>query len=246
MRWALKRGPERLFVRVSGREILVIVRRNSRAKRLILRVDHASGHPVLTLPARAGLAQGERFLDRHLDWLKGQMNGVAPTTPLTDGSLFPLRGRPCRIRHRGGRGVVVLEASGGIPLLSVPGEPEFLPRRVSAWLRSEAKRDLEVAVSRYAFALGKRAAAVRIADPRSRWGSCSPAGVLTFSWRLILAPPHVLDYLAAHEVAHLKEMNHGPKFWALVEKLYPGHLAARDWLNREGAGLSAIGRRQPG
>lgn len=243
MRAAPKRGPERLLVEIGGRQTVVAVRRNPRARRLILRVDHTSGHPVLTLPARTGLAQGERFLAKYLDWLEGQLDSLAPTTPLVDGSVFPLRGEPCRIAHRGGRGVVVLQANGGIPHLTVPGDPEFLPRRVTTWLRREARRDLEVAVAQHTERLGRPAKGLRIADPKSRWGSCSPEGVLTFSWRLVLAPPRILDYLAAHEVAHLKEMNHGPRFWALVEHLHPGHHHARDWLNREGTALSAIGRR---
>jgi predicted metal-dependent hydrolase len=243
MRGALKSAPERLFVDIAGRQVAVAVKRNPRARRLILRIDHGSGHPVLTLPARTGLAHGERFLAAHLAWLERQLSGIAPTTPLTDGSVFPLRGEPCLIRHSGGRGLVVLEANGGIPHLVVPGDPDFLPRRVADWLKREAKRDLEAATARHAGALGRHPNGLRVADPKSRWGSCSPEGVLTFSWRLVLAPPFVLDYLAAHEVAHLKEMNHGRRFWALVERLYPGHLEARDWLNREGTALSAIGRR---
>lgn len=243
MRAALKRGPEQLFAEIEGREIAVQIHRNPRAKRLILRIDHTAGRPVLTLPTRTGLAKGERFLMRHLDWLAEQMDGLAPTTPLTEGSVIPLRGAPHLIRHRGGRGLVRLEANGAIPLITVPGDPEFLPRRIANWLKREAKRDIDAAVARHCQALGRGAAGIRITDPKSRWGSCSPDGVLTFSWRLVLAPPNVLDYLAAHEVAHLKEMNHGPRFWALVERLYPAHLSARDWLNREGPALSAIGRR---
>ncbi len=242
MKGALKRAQERVLIDVSGRQVPVAVRRNPRAQRLILRIDHVTGQVVLTLPPRAGLAQGERFLLKHIGWLEGQLDGLAPPTPLADGSIFPLRGQPCRIRHRGGRGLVVLQANGSIPHLVVPGDPEFLPRRVVDWLKREAKGDLEAAAARYARALGRRPAGIRIADPKSRWGSCSPDGVLTFSWRLVLAPPRILDYLAAHEVAHLKEMNHGSRFWALVERLYPGHQDARDWLNLEGPALSAIGR----
>lgn len=243
MRGALKRAPERLFVEISGRQVPVAIRRNRLAKRLILRIDHMSGHPVLTLPARTGLAKGERFLLSHLDWLEGQIGGIAPTTPLTHGSVFPLRGEPCAIHHRGGRGLVVLAANGCMPALLVPGEPDFVPRRVTDWLKREAKRDLEAAVAAHARRIGRQVTAVRITDPKTRWGSCLPDSVLSFSWRLILAPPFVLDYLAAHEVAHLKEMNHGPRFWRLVDLIYPGHEEARDWLNREGAALSAIGRR---
>jgi len=245
MRGALKRAPERLFVATEDGQIPVIVRRNPRAKRIILRIDHVSGHPVLTLPSRTGLASGERFLDLHVDWLQGQVSAITPTTPLSDGSIFPLRGKPCRIKHRGGRGLVTLERNDFIPNLSVPGDPEFLARRVINWLKREAKRDLEVASARHAAKIRRRVADVRVTDPKSRWGCCSQDGILTYSWRLVLAPPHVLDYLTAHEVAHLREMNHGPRFWALVETLNPGYAKAREWLNREGPALSAIGRRTP-
>ncbi|HWT30635.1 MAG TPA: SprT family zinc-dependent metalloprotease, partial [Propylenella sp.] len=159
-----------------------------------------------------------------------------------DGSLFPLRGRPCRIVHRGGRGLVELVA-GEEPTLSVPGETQHLARRVADWLKREARRDLQHCVDRYAGLLGRTPERIRIGDARSRWGSCTAAGVLTFSWRLIFAPPHVLDYLAAHETAHLVELNHGPEFWALVRRLDPSFQASRAWLKQHGAALHAIGRK---
>jgi predicted metal-dependent hydrolase len=127
-------------------------------------------------------------------------------------------------------------------VLHVPGQPEFVARRVTNWLRGEARRDLERAVTRHAEALRRKPTRIRVADPKSRWGSCSSKGVLTFSWRLVLAPPRVLDYLVAHEVAHLKEMNHGSKFWALVERLDPDYEVARAWLNNSGVALSSVGR----
>ncbi|MYZ47502.1 M48 family metallopeptidase, partial [Propylenella binzhouense] len=125
--------------------------------------------------------------------------------------------------------------------LHVPGERAHLPRRVGDWLRREARSDLEDAVARHCAAAGCRHTALRIGDARTRWGSCTAKGVLTFSWRLVLAPPSVLDYLAAHEVAHLREMNHGPGFWRLVAELDPDFDAARRWLKRNGAGLHAVG-----
>ncbi len=144
--------------------------------------------------------------------------------------------------HSGGRGLVRLEGEDGATILSVAGEPSFLSRRVMDWLKREARRDLQAAVARHTEALGRKHTGLRVGDARSRWGSCTAAGVLTFSWRLVLAPSHVLDYLAAHEVAHLAEMNHGPDFWALVDRLDPRHRAARAWLKQHGAGLHAVGR----
>jgi predicted metal-dependent hydrolase len=129
-------------------------------------------------------------------------------------------------------------------VLHVPGQPEFVSRRVTNWLRGEARRDLERAVARHADALGRQPTRIRVADPKSRWGSCSSKGALTFSWRLVLAPPRVLDYLVAHEVAHLREMNHGRRFWSLVERLDPDYEVARAWLNNSGVALSSVGRTQ--
>jgi predicted metal-dependent hydrolase len=238
----LKRAPGHLLVAIADREIPVAVKRNSRAKRIILRIDHATRLPVLTMPSRVGTAQGEDFLHRNLEWLESRLNLLAPAVPFRDGGYFPLRGRSCRIYHRGGRGPVRLESSGIWQVLSVPGDAASLSRRVTDWLKAEARRDFEEAVGRYAPTIRRRPHAIRIGDPKSRWGSCSAHGVLTFSWRLVLAPARVLDYVAAHETAHLVEMNHGPRFWALVERLYPNCATARAWLDKEGAALAAVGR----
>jgi predicted metal-dependent hydrolase len=242
MTLALKRAPEKLLIAAAGRRIPVAIRRNPRARRLILRVDEALGLPILTLPSRTALSQAERFLREHIGWLEERLRLLSPPAPFIDGGTFPLRGLPCRIRSSRGRGVIVLERRGDGYVLSVPGEPEFLARRVTDWLKREARRDLAAAVARHEKAVGRKAARIRVADPKSRWGSCSSKRVLTFSWRLVLAPPRVLDYLAAHEVAHLRVMNHGPRFWDIVGRLDPDHEAARAWLNRAGLGLSAVGR----
>ena len=242
MRFALKRGPERLTVEIGGRALPVAVVRNRRARRLILRIDDATGLPVVTLPTRTSLAQGERFLNGQLAWIEARLARRAPSAPFRSGGVFPLRGTPCRIEHRDGRGVVSLALEGEGSLVSIPGAEEFLARRLLDWLKREARHDIESAVAQYAGALAKSPKSIRVGDAKSRWGSCSASGVLTFSWRLVLAPPHVLDYLAAHEAAHLAEMNHSSKFWALVERLYPEHRKARAWLRAHGAKLHAIGR----
>ena len=242
MRFALKRGPEKLFVEVAGREVPVRVNRNPRARRLILRIDAASGLPVVTLPPRTALAQGEAFLLNHVGWLEGRLGCAASAIAFSDGSSFPLRGEPCRIVHRGERGLVRLEPQSGEALLSVPGEAAHLPRRVMDWLKREARRDFEASVGRHNAAIGTRHTGLRIGDAKTRWGSCTAEGVLTFSWRLILAPPNVLDYLAAHEVAHLVEMNHGARFWALLRRLDPHLDAPRAWLKANGAALHSVGR----
>ena len=246
MRFFRPRSSERLSIAAASGRISVVIKRNVQAKRLILRVDESLGLPILVLPSRTSIVQGERFLRDHLEWLQERLKRLAPPAPFADGVVFPLRGTPCRIVARRGRGIVTLERSDAGQVLSVPGEAEFLQRRVTEWLRREARRDLERAVARHSEALGRKPGGVRIADPKSRWGSCSSKGVLTFSWRLVMAPPRVLDYLAAHEVAHLREMNHGQKFWVWVGKLDPDFEAAREWLNKSGVALSAVGLRAVG
>jgi predicted metal-dependent hydrolase len=237
------RSSESLSIAAANGRISVVIKRNAQAKRLILRVDESLGLPILVLPSRTSIAQGERFLRDHLDWLQEKLKRVAPPAPFADGVIFPLRGAPCRIVARRGRGLVALDRGDTEHSLSVPGDPDFLARRVTEWLRREARRDLERAVARHSEALGRKPGGLRIADPKSRWGSCSAKGMLTFSWRLVMAPPRVLNYLAAHEVAHLREMNHGKKFWVWVERLDPAYETARAWLNKSGVTLSAIGTR---
>ncbi len=250
MRFALKRPapepPETLTVRVGEKRHAVAVRRSDRAKRLTLRIDASHRHPVLTLPARVPVAEAERFLTRQAGWLDARIAGLPDAVPFVDGGLFPLRGTPTRIVHRPGRGAVRLVAGLAEPSVHVHGRQEHMARRLGDWLKEQARQDLAAAVERHAATLAVKPPAIRIRDTGSRWGSCSSRRTLSFSWRLILAPAHVLDYLAAHEVAHLRQMNHGPAFWELVELINPDFHDAQAWLKREGAGLFAVGRSTAG
>jgi predicted metal-dependent hydrolase len=157
--------------------------------------------------------------------------------------LLPLRGEPHRITHRqGARGTVWTESDGnGGRLLCVAGHAAHLNRRLADFLQREAKRDLEAASRQFATDLGLSVRRVSVRDQSSRWGSCSTTGVLSFSWRLVLAPGYVLEYLAAHEVAHLIEMNHSARFWRVVNRLVPGHERAKAWLDAHGADLHRYG-----
>jgi predicted metal-dependent hydrolase len=158
--------------------------------------------------------------------------------PFEDGALVPLLGRPHAIRHRPG-------AVGGVWLegdeLHVSGDPAFLSRRVTAWLRAHAKAEIGPRAAEHAARIERRVTRISIKDPRSRWASCAPDGTLAFSWRLVLAPSWVLDYVVAHEVAHLAEMNHGPRFWAAVSRLTPHTEAAKAWLAAHGPRLLRYG-----
>jgi predicted metal-dependent hydrolase len=146
------------------------------------------------------------------------------------------------VHRRGQRGTVWTETDDrGAKLLCVAGEPPHLDRRIADFLKREARRELEAASARHAQTLGVAFRRVSVRDQSSRWGSCSNTGVLSFSWRLILAPPYVLDYLAAHEVAHLVELNHSSRFWRLVTKLYPNFERAKTWLDVHGTDLHRYG-----
>jgi hypothetical protein len=156
------------------------------------------------------------------------------------GAVIPLRGREYAINITGGvRGAVrVAPPAGENPgHIEVPGDLAHAARRLREWLKAECKQDLIAASSIHAKAMGVRFHKISVRDQSSRWGSCSASGQLSFSWRLILAPAFVLDYVAAHEVAHLAQMNHGPKFWALVARHCPDLEKARAWIRRHGRDL---------
>ncbi|HSM40750.1 MAG TPA: SprT family zinc-dependent metalloprotease [Afifellaceae bacterium] len=250
MRFALKQlkpartpdEPEVLDVELGGTRHAVPVRRSKRARRMTLKIDSRLGGPVLTLPRRFSVTEARRFLARHAGWLESRMDQLPAPVPFVDGGIFPLRGEPVRILHRPGRGTVSVMADGPEPVVSVHGGAEHLARRLTDWLKDEARCDLTRSVERHAATLGVSPSAIRVRDTGTRWGSCSSRRTLSFSWRLVLAPPSVLDYLAAHEVAHLKHMNHGPKFWKLVALLDPDYREAEDWLKRDGPTLFAVGR----
>ena len=141
-------------------------------------------------------------------------------------------------RNKAGQPGGKLKLEGGRLLVS--GPPEGAPGRARAFLKDAARAALVPAAHGYAEQVGRRAARITLRDTRSRWGSCSSEGALSFSWRLAMAPPEVLDYVAAHEAAHLVEMNHGPRFWALVERLRPDWRESRDWLRRHGGDLHRV------
>jgi predicted metal-dependent hydrolase len=231
--------PPHLEVRHGGDTFRVALRRIAAARRFTLRVSSATGSIVLTLPVRADLRTAADFARRHGDWIASRVANLPETTELGPGVVVPFRGVGHRIVHRGAaRGTCWVEEGGRFgQILVTSGGIEHCGRRVRDFLKREAKKDLEAAVKVHCAALRVKATKITLRDTTSRWGSCSSTGRLNFSWRLIMAPPFVLDYLAAHEVAHLKEMNHSPRFWRLVERLCPRTDEAETWLKRHGPEL---------
>jgi predicted metal-dependent hydrolase len=221
----------------------VRLRRHRQARRYTLRVQAASREIILTMPPRGTLKEAREFAQKHGGWIAARLGRLPEAAPFAHGVVVPLRGVPHRIAHRRHvRGTVWTETDlNGERLLCVAGQAPHIERRIGDFLRREAKRDLEAASLRFARDLGLTVQRVTVRDQSSRWGSCSMTSALSFSWRLILAPSHVLDYLAAHEVAHLIEMNHSAKFWRLVRRLCPGHEGAKAWLDVHGADLHRYG-----
>ena len=227
-------GPDGLI------EVDVTIR--AQARRMVLKIDRRSGRPSLTLPRGIGRVRAERFLAQYTGWIIERLRVLPQRVRFADGAVIPLRGVPTRIVHSlPFRGETRVVEEGGVPLLLVHGELDTVPSRVMRHLKAEALRDLTIASQKYAARAGVSIGRITIRDTRSRWGSCSAKGDLSFSWRLILAPAHVLDYLAAHEVAHRLEMNHSLRYWRNVRAICPDYLAAEDWLKRHGAALHHYG-----
>ena len=228
---------------VFDREVyLVRLRRHRQARRYTLRIHSVTREVVLTMPPRGSLKHAREFAEKHGGWIAARLDKLPQPAPFTHGAMLPFRGVDHRIQHRhGARGTVWAEEASGERLLCVAGEEPHVPRRIRDFLKREAKTDLERASRAAAEKLGVAVKRVSIRDQSSRWGSCSTTGVLSYSWRLILAPPFVLDYLAAHEVAHLIEMNHSRRFWRLVERICPDLTRAKTWLDVHGANLHRYG-----
>ena len=218
----------------------VRVSMHPRARRMALRIDPKGDTVDLVLPPRGSLSRAIEFFEANRRWLERRLAALPPRTEFADGSLVPLLGVPHRIRHvttSRGRGAVWIEASE----IRVAGDKAHLARRVRDHLRELARRELSARARKLAQEVNRKIVRVSVRDSRTRWGSCSSSGTVCFSWRLIFAPEDVIHYVAAHEVAHLVHMNHGVRFWRLVERLCPGAERQRRWLNCNRAQLLRIG-----
>lgn len=212
--------------------VALTLRRSGRARRLSLRVSGLDGQVTLTVPHGVSEAEALGFARSRSDWLRRALADQPGRIRIAPGLALPVEGAMRRVVPGPGRQVRLAEG-----VIHVPGPEATLAPRLRAWLRARARDRLAAASDHHAAHLGRGYSRLILRDTRSRWGSCSARGTLSYSWRLILAPSDVLDYVAAHEVAHLAEMNHSPAFWRVVARLRPGFEAPRAWLRREGAAL---------
>ena len=237
--------PSRLLIKHGSQIYSIRLRRHRRARRYTLRIHPSDREAILTMPPRGTIADAKDFAQRHGGWIAARLGRLPKAAPFEPGAMVPLRGVPHRIVHRPTvRGTVWTEIrDSGERILCVAGGVEHIERRIHDFLKREVRKDLQRAAHAYAELLDVKIRRLSIRDQSSRWGSCTSSGSLSFSWRLIFAPPFVLDYLAAHEVAHLVEMNHSPRFWKVVGRACRHVERAKAWLDAHGDDLHRYGIR---
>lgn len=231
--------PEQLTIAHAGDTLPVTFVRNPRARRASLRVDPANRRIVLTAPLRMARGTAVNFAEAQAGWIAARLGRLPERRPFVDGAEIPLFGVPHRVRHRPDARGTVWRENGEI---HVAGRAEHLPRRLKDWLTAELRERLVPLVHAKAVRAERPVKRITMRDTRSRWGSCGPDAAMSFSWRLVFAPPEVLDYLAAHEAAHLVHLNHGPRFWALARSLCDGPIEGpQAWLKKNGETLLQYG-----
>ncbi|MCA0433875.1 MAG: M48 family metallopeptidase [Proteobacteria bacterium] len=232
-------APVVMTLAVDGRDVAITYKRHVSARRFTLRAARDGAGFIMTMPRRARLEDAEDFARRSIGWIRAALAKQYDRQEVADGASITFRGASYRIAATGRtRGHVSEDAEG--KTLSVPGHAAHLRRRLTDWMKTEAAHELDMASHKYASAMGTAFRKITVRDQKSRWGSCSSDGTLSYSWRLIIAPAMVLDYVAAHEVAHLIEMNHGPRFWRLVLRHCPHTRDAQKWLKHHGNALHVL------
>jgi predicted metal-dependent hydrolase len=240
-RKAMPVGPARMM-RFASLPVPVEVRVAPRSRRLSMRVDAVRNVVRVSTPPQVSDADIKLFIGRHMAWLQQRLSAVPPRLPFHDGAVVPILGVEHRIRHQPeSRMATRIAALNGEAVILVGGDPSFLNRRVTDFLKARSRQLLLERARQKAEQLNARLASVTVRDTKSRWGSCSAGGRLSFCWRLIMAPEPVFDYVVAHEVAHLREMNHSQRFWDVCASLTPDVRGPREWLRANGALLHAYG-----
>jgi len=231
----------RALLKIEGRDVEIVLRSNPRARRFIVNVDPTTGIVSVVSPSARSLDRALDFARGEKAWIAERLANVPMPMKLTLGSKILFRGHEYVLRAAerrqadAPRAPVWIDRDAAQPTLRVSGEPEHAARRVRDWLKREAHKKIVERAALYADMLEVRPKRITIRDTTSRWGSCSSHRSLSFSWRLIMAPPHVLDYVVAHEVAHLRELNHAPRFWRLLDTIMPGYERAQNWLTENGS-----------
>jgi len=227
--------PRRELLRIDGRHVAVTMRLNPRARRLIVKVHPSTGEVSVIAPSSRSLAHALDFARKEMDWIAKRLADVPEPVSFGIGARIPFRGEVHAVTPgEGGPAPVWVEREGDGLAIRIAGRSEHAPRRLLDFLKREARKALDARVQEYAGRIDVKPKRITIRDTASRWGSCSTTRALSFSWRLILAPPFALDYVVAHEVAHLRHMNHGPHFWKLVREFVGDVATPQAWLDENG------------
>ncbi|WP_068084601.1 M48 family metallopeptidase [Polycladidibacter stylochi] len=234
--------PDHITISLDGEQLQIRLRRNARAKRYVLRLPVNENIPTLTIPRGGTLATAKEFAQKQSAWLQKKLQSQPEIVPLIPNSEVPLRGQLHMLKPSGAlRGKVTTGlCEHNKPLLLVPGDSAAFSRRVKDFFKQEATGDIEKTIHYYGNKMQCMPRKFSLRDTKSRWGSCSAHKDLSFSWRLILAPPFVLEYVVAHEMAHLVHMNHSDSFWQLCHWLEPDTTNAQKWLKMNGSKLHLI------
>ena len=231
-----------ILLEENGTKVAINLRYSKRARRYRISVAKVSNSAILTLPVGGSLKAAANFIHETKDWIFRLTRHQFPPLPFKVGAKIPLRGEEHIIANIAeSRGTVnqVFEPEG--PTLYVFGDIQHLSRRLTDWLKKQALDDLVKHTKYFSEKLGKRPTKISIKDTTRQWGSCSSSGKLSFSWRLILMPPKILEYVVAHEVAHLEEMNHSYRFWKITKQLCDHTSMSRNWLKQNGDKFHAYG-----
>ncbi len=236
---------KRALLSIDGRAVTITLKANPRARRYIVKVHPSTGEVSVVAPDSRSLERALDFAREERDWIAQRLAHVPKPVPLARGKPIMFRGQEHLIRLGArGRKPVWIDYQAHRPTIRVSGTPEEAARALRDWLKQEARRRIEERVAEYARILGVKPKRIILRDTSSRWGACTSARNLSFSWRLVLAPAFVLDYVVAHEVAHLREMNHAPRFWRLIEYLVNDIERPQRWLGKNGALLHRYASRR--
>ncbi len=229
------------ILEVDGEAMAVKVVEHPKSRRITLRLLPGGSSLKVTMPAHVSERELDDFLHRNRNWVAARKSRLPDKIEIGEGATIPYLGIEHSIVHLDRlRGVVEPKVVSGVPTILVPGDIRHIKRKLVDFLKQRAREELNEAVARHSSALNVRSKQIRITDSTSRWGSCSSTRTLSFSWRIIMAPPAVLDYLAAHEVAHLREMNHSDRFWNHVRNVCPQMESHKAWLRKNAAMLHAV------
>lgn len=218
---------------------------SKRAKRIALRLDPKTNDIHLVIPPRASMKKALDFAFTHQDWIREKIETRPAPIPFEDGVSLPLFGEDIMLDIYYDITLKRTSITLNKNILSIKTNKEEPSLRITRFLKEKARERLASLAHEKAGQIDKTVKRVQVRDTKSRWGSCSPDGTISFSWRIIFAPIAALDYLVAHEVAHLTHKNHGPQFWALCEELSTDYKAGKEWIRKHGHSLMRYGISDP-